>query len=241
MVGRFGGGIISPLSPPIGGSNSTDSRRARLVRYAVESVGSRVIGDVARYGEKAFIKCDAVSDVEDFLRRRVMASGIRDIKFHRHGPKVLFIQFRDFSKAPRKKMREELVCKIGEMVQMVHQELEVLREYMLRKKFTDRLDAAGLEERDSIIRKEFHQLRSQYPKYQVFDAATKHPELKLKLMEHLPRSRQFVLRAQEFAAVLLEEKLAVVKEAWFQFKNKSKTPKIRVRRKRKISNSEFCD
>jgi hypothetical protein len=218
VIVGFGGGIISPLSPPIRGSKSKDSHRAKLVRHAVESVGSRVLDDVVRDGEKAFIKCDAHSDVEDRLRRRIIASGIRNnIKFHRYGPKLLFIQFRDFSKAPRTKMPEDRVSKIGDMVKRVHEEMKELREHMLRKKFTDRLDAATREEHDSLIRQELKELKAKHPKFLIFDAVQKDQQLRTRLMEHLPRSRQFVALAKEFSAVLLAETSSTVNEAWYQF------------------------
>jgi hypothetical protein len=90
-------GVIAPLSPSIKQSKIKDSARAKLVRYAIESVGSRVTGDPVRRGHDALIPCDADSRVEGLLRKRLMATGFRNgIRLHRVGDH-LWIQFLDRS------------------------------------------------------------------------------------------------------------------------------------------------
>jgi hypothetical protein len=87
---RVPAGIIAPLNPSIRQSEIRDSPRVKRVRYAVESVGSRVTGDLVRRGHHALIPCDADSTVEDLLRERLMASGFRSgTKLHRGVPAEL--------------------------------------------------------------------------------------------------------------------------------------------------------
>lgn len=229
---RVPAGIIAPLSPPIRQpsirqSAIRDSHRTKLVRYAVESVGSRVTGDPVRRGQNALIPCDADATVEDLLRRRLMATSIGH-KMHRHGDRLLWIEFRDKSGAPRHSLPKDRVLKIGVCVQQMHDELGVLKKHMGDEKFLDARIAAGREELRSLLRRQFQELRSRYKHFQALIAIETHPELQAKLMERLPESRQFVLLAKEFTAAFTGEQLAVVKEAWFQFPGSSKTPKIRA-------------
>jgi hypothetical protein len=102
---RWAQGIIAPLAPSIRDSRGTkpgkletrDSHRAKLVRYAVESVGSKVSGDpVFQRGHKFLISCDANPTIEKLLVKRLKASLGDGTKLHRIDGR-LWIQFLDRS------------------------------------------------------------------------------------------------------------------------------------------------
>jgi hypothetical protein len=212
-------GIIVPLSPSITQVKFKDSHRAKLMRYAIESVGSRVIGEVVRHRDKAFITCHADPALEDLLKKQIMACGIlHNVKLIRFSHQKLLIQFPDNLRAPRKKMNKERVSTVGSRVRKIRKELELVKEYMRTKKFVDKRDAAGREECATLLRLQFQELKSKHKNFQIFDAIKKQTELKTKLMEQLPHSRQFILIAKEFTAVLLGETLPTVNEAWYQFR-----------------------
>jgi len=220
-------GVVAPLNPPIRQSRIRNSHQIKLVRYAVESVGSKVIGDAVMRGDDAFIRCNADSGAETLLRSRLMATSI-GCKMHRFSDDQLWIQFRDKHRAPRFSLPKDVVLKIGLCVQEMCKELRIIRDYMRAEAFEDARVPAGPEELCSLLRRQFQELTHKYKNFQIFIAIETSPELKAKLMNKLPGSRQFILLAKEFAAAITGEPLATIKEAWYQFPRLSKTPKIQT-------------
>ena len=193
-------------TPRADGLDHTELTIKRLIRQCLLRVGLGLIDDLQWIGNRIIV---SFSD----LQLQQMDNDTKEADVGIDGGVGL-----TRTRRHRKTLPQPFVATVGKNILAMDKDLGIIKQYLTSIKFFDECVPANREQLASLRRRQLEETKKCYSKSLVTKAIQAHPVLWTTLCEKLPEVRQFKSLATEFCAVLMKEKLSLVKEAWYQFK-----------------------